>query len=325
MNSHISKHISNTKLRSDNTLHVIAVISNPVRYQSRYRLYKEFEKEMLNTPNTRLYTVEAAHGDRYHEITSADNDKHLQVRAKSEIWNKENLINLGVKHLLPFDWKYVAWIDADVFFNSPNWAQETLHQLQHFAVVQPYQQCIDLGLNGNIMNTYQSFGWIQQKNYPTKITPYKKYGSSSFPHSGYAWASTRNFWEAVGGLPDFCILGSGDYHIAWACIGQVQKTIQPKLHNSYLRYLLDWQTRAMRVTKGNVGYVPGYISHSFHGSKRERFYQSRWQILLDNKFDPVNDLFYDEQGLIELNGKPKLEYAIMQYNRSRNEDSTEEK
>jgi len=29
---------------------------------------------------------------------------------------------------LPRDWRYVAWIDADVHFLNRDWAQETLHQ-----------------------------------------------------------------------------------------------------------------------------------------------------------------------------------------------------
>lgn len=40
---------------------------------------------------------------------------------------------------------------------------------------------------------------------------YRRYG-----HTGYVWACTRYFWENVGGLMDFCILGSADHNMALA-------------------------------------------------------------------------------------------------------------
>ena len=45
---------------------------------------------------------------------------------------------------------------------------------------------------------------------------------------------------------------------------------------------------------------------------------------VDNHFDPDTDLAYDEQGVLHLVGKPRLESAIRKYNRSRCEDSIEE-
>jgi hypothetical protein len=34
---------------------------------------------------------------------------------------------------LPNDWKYVAWVDADVNFTNPHWVRVTVQQLQHYA------------------------------------------------------------------------------------------------------------------------------------------------------------------------------------------------
>ena len=46
-------------------LHVIAVISNPRRYEPRYKLYRTFEQYVKDSGAT-LYTVEAAFGERDH-------------------------------------------------------------------------------------------------------------------------------------------------------------------------------------------------------------------------------------------------------------------
>ena len=99
-------------------LDVVAVVSNPCRYRSRYDLYRAFERHM-HASGVRLTTVELAFGERPWEVTEPDNPRHVRLRTAYELWHKENLINLGVQHL-PRDWKYVAWIDADVSFARPD-------------------------------------------------------------------------------------------------------------------------------------------------------------------------------------------------------------
>jgi hypothetical protein len=317
---HIEQHVRNTELVSDNILHVIGVVSNPVRYHSRYRIAREWIDHIKATPQTKLYMVEAAFGDRHHEVTD-DCEDHLRVRTRSELWVKENLINLGVRHLLPRDWKYVAWVDADVFFRDPNWAQETLHQLQHYDAVQPWQQCADLGHLGNILQTHQAFGFLHQAGVKKQRHSEEPY---PFGHSGFAWAATRRLWEATGGLMDWAILGSADHHMAWAMIGDLPTSIHQRMPASFIRKCMEWQTKALRITHGQVGYTPGRIEHQFHGPKARRFYRERWQVLIEHGFDPDRDLMYDEQGVVQLVGNPRLEQALRQYNRSRHEDSIEE-
>ena len=95
-------------------LYVVAPIINSSRYRSRYRLYREFAK-YISDAGAILYTIEAAYGDRAFEITEASSRNQIRVRTNHEVWHKENLINIGVSRL-PADWKYVAWIDADIQF-----------------------------------------------------------------------------------------------------------------------------------------------------------------------------------------------------------------
>lgn len=276
---------------------------------------------MLATPRVKLYTVESAFGDRHHEVTSSSNPNHLQVRTKSEIWTKENMLNLGVRNLLPRDWKYVAWVDCDVFFRDPNWALETIHQLQHFPIVQPWQQCADLGPHGNISATFSSFGYLHQRGVKKQRWSTEPY---AYGHSGFAWACRRDFWENTHGLIDWCILGSADHHMAWAMIGEVNDTIHGKMNPDFFRRCNEWQSTAVRISHKQVGFTPGRIEHQFHGPKRRRKYRERWQILIDHNFQPDKDIMYDQQGLLQLVGKPELEHAIHLYNKERLEDSIEE-
>lgn len=314
---HIVDQIKHHELKGDNVLHVVGVISNPVRYHSRYRLFREWECEMLKTKNIKLHIVEASFGDRHHEVTCHEHNGHLQLKSKQGIWIKENMINLGVRHLLPPHWKYMAWIDCDVFFRDPCWAQETLHQLQHYGVVQPWSDCLDLGNSGNVIQHFKSFGYIHQMRLKKKPVAGPGY---AYAHTGFAWACTRTFWENVRGLMDFCILGSADHHQGWAMIGCVSATVPKKISQSYVRRCHDWQQHAVKVTHGEVGYVSGRIEHKWHGSKVKRYYRDRWEILFHNHYDPDKDLAYDHQGLLHVRGKPKLVHDIHKYNLSRMED-----
>lgn len=336
---HLVNHIHHSdKMKNDNTLHVVRVISNPVRYHSRYRLARKQEEFLKTCPNIKLYTVEAAFGDRHHELIQ-ESHNHLKLKIRSEIWIKENMINLGVRHLFPSDWKYMAWIDGDVIWNDQNWAMEAIHQLQHYPVIQPWTDGLDLGNYGNILSHFKSFGSqnyhqfdhelsCKMKGVPVGRVSRGVTAASSMPdsdyrrygHTGYAWACTRYFWENIGGLMDFCILGSADHNMALAMVGNVDFSINKHMSKGFFQKCHDWQTKATRVTHKNVGATHDRLEHFFHGPKKRRYYTERWKILTHFKFDPIKDLMYDDQGVIHLTGKPGLEQAIRHYNRSRHED-----
>jgi hypothetical protein len=323
MTDHINCQIHKPHLVHNNTLHVVGVISNSPRYHSRYRLFREWMKEMEATPNVKLYVVELAFGDRHHEVTESVCPNHLQLRTNHEIWHKENMINLAAQWLFPHNWKYMAWIDGDVSFRNPMWAQETLHQLQHYQVVQPWSQALDLGPMGNIMQVHNSFGFVHSAGFKMSASWKKEY---HYGHSGFAWACTRKFWENLPnkGLMDFAILGSADHHMAWAMVGKVDESLPGHISCGYRRLCKEWERDAVHVTRKRVGFVQGRIEHSFHGSKKKRYYKERWQILKDHHYDPEIDLAYDNQGLTYLLCKPDLEHQIHKYFRARQEDSIDE-
>lgn len=321
---HLVNHIKHPGLASGEILHVIGVVSNPIRWHSRYRLAREWIVEMEKTHNIKVYVVEADYKDRHFEVTDKCNPRHLQVHSHSEIWLKENLINLGVKHLLPKNWKYMAWVDMDVHFRDPNWATKALHALQHYHIIQPWSHATDLDFHGGIHGTYTSFGYLSAHGLP--MWKSKDCPGYTYAHTGFAWACTRYFYENVEKLLDFCIIGASDHHQAWACINKVRWAIHQGMCDDYYRECEDWQRKAYRACSGVVGYSSGRIEHHFHGPKTKRFYWDRWNILIKNKFNPKTDLAYNGSGVLTLSGsnKYKLEHDIMRYNRSRCEDSIEQ-
>ena len=313
-------------------LHVISPIVNASRFSSRYHLFERFEKMVLDA-GAKFWVVEAAFGNRPHVVTHPDNPQHIQLRTFHELWHKENLINIGFSRL-PSDWEYVAWIDPDVDFTRPDWVNETLNQLQHYHIVQMFSNTHDLGPDFTVINSHM--GIVQRylngdiPAAPKKIELTGYYGSAvktakqpgHYAHPGYAWAARRKAIDDLGGLIDYAIIGSADWHMAYALIGQVEKTLNKKWSKSLVDLMLEWQERAEKYIRRNVGIVPGSILHHWHGAKTNRRYTSRANFLIDNNYDPHLDLKKDSQGLWQLTDRSfKLRDNLRHYMRSRNEDS----
>jgi hypothetical protein len=326
-------------------LYVVTAISNPCRYRARYNLYRAFEKHCADG-GAILYTVEMAFGGRPFEITDACNPRHVQVRGDNELWHKENLLNIGISRL-PAEAKYIAWIDADIEFARPDWAQETLHQLQHYAMVQMFSHSVDLGPDAQPVDS--AISWMESLRKGLAFQGTKSvaagavsagsgpisgavelHGKTGWPrgswHSGLAWAARRSALDAVGGLIDFAILGSADRNMAAGLFGFMQDTIDPSFSREYRRWLLDWQDRAERHVRRNVGQVDGTVMHYWHGQKTNRKYTERWKILSKYQFNPRTDIKRDAQSLWQLEDHHDLRSiglrdALRGYFRQRNEDS----
>jgi hypothetical protein len=299
-------------------LYVITPIFNPVRYKSRYKHYHRFAK-MVKDAGGKLVTIEAAFGEREFALRSED-DKIIRVRTPHELWAKENMINLAVQHL-PQDWRYVAWIDADVLFLRPNWVGETIQQLQHYAFLQLFSRVVDLGPNYDITGKAR-IGWVAGGGIEDP-TQGGAYGSNLRGLStGLAWAARRAEFDAVGGLMDFCVLGSADWHMAYALAGRAERSVPEGMSSEYKRLIADWQDRAERYVRRNVGHVSGLLGHYWHGKKANRRYAERWQGLIEYGFAPSIDLKRDWQGLWQLTDRsPEFRDYVRQYFRLRNEDS----
>jgi hypothetical protein len=305
--------------------HVLTVVSNPVRYQSRYDLYDIFSED-IQRKGAQLWTVEMQTGSRRHQITKPGEPKHIQVHSSSipgELWHKENLVNLGIAHIsrqCP-DWRYVAWVDADIKFEAGA-LEETVHALQHWDIVQMWSHAIDFGPEGETMQTHQGYMYCYWKGIELEA----KNGYSKGGHPGFAYAIRRESLNRLGRIIDWGVLGSADRHMACALVGRVEDSVHGDCHPGYHRWLQIWQERAERHIKRNVGYVPGTIRHMWHGRKADRGYSSRWRILVRHQFNPDTDLKLDVSGVWQLVSETprqlRLRDDIRKYFRARREDAT---
>jgi hypothetical protein len=323
-------HIFNPALSSDNTLHVVGVCSNPARWQSRYKLFRRWVVEMLHTPGVKLYVVEGVFGDHQGECAPlpGQNYAYKQVKLDStELWLKENMLNISIRSMLPVDWKYVCISDTDLHYRNTDWAHGALRALQTYNVIQPWSQGTALLSDGSArVPIDSSFGYLSSTKQKMSWGKHSKLDGYTYAHCGYSWAFTRFFWENLpGGLIDFCLIGSADHHMCWSMVGKSEDTCDGRMSQGYKDALQAWSVKAHMASGGMVGYVPGIVEHGHHGPLIGRDYGGRWQILVDIGFNPKTDIMYDGQGVIHYIGpfKSLLQQRMIAYNRTRKEDSTE--
>ena len=264
--------------------------------------------------NVNLFIVELIYKNQQFVITSSDNKNHLQLKTDCPLWHKENMINLGIKKLLPVNWKAVAWIDGDVEFENTNWVNDTLKILNGSQdIVQLFSHCIDMNNDELAMNIVNSGGYMNSKK-----MSYQGKGINYW-HPGYAWAMTRKAYEKIGGLYDKAILGSGDNIMMLALLGNAIKAITSESSDGYKQSVIDYEAK---ISTLRFGYVPGIMYHYFHGSKKNRQYTERWKILSENNFDPNTFIDYDKKDIIVPTDifPETLVSGIMTYFEERNED-----
>ena len=292
-------------------LYVVLPYFNFCGFKRRRDLFIQFVERYVKTPGLRLVVVEAMGPAALGPLQVHE---HIRLTSDSRVWLKENLINLGVK-ALPKDWKYVAWIDADLEFLNQNWVQETIRGLQRADVIQLWRTAVNLGPHGEAIKVDKSFAYMFVGS-GTDWVASDKYG---FWHPGYAWACTRAAFQKMGGLPDWAILGSGDRHLAMSLAGLGQTSCPGTIHENY-KMMLKLYERGLKNFK--VSWVDGTIIHYWHGSFTDRKYRERWDILVQNSFDPFEDIGYTDEGLVQLTQKGRrFEKYLDDYFMGRREDS----
>jgi len=240
------------------------------------------------------------------------------------------MINVGVRTLLPDNWKAMAWIDADLSFDDPHWALNTLKVLNRYDCVQLFTSCMDLDPTLNYMRVYQGGAYQYLHNHVRDF-------SDNYWHSGYAWAMTREAFDKLGGLFEYSILGSGDDNMMRSFIGEkaYYTSVRGDCTFGYKAVVREFSNKCLYFTKKpttdclppryqriRIGYIPGNIKHYYHGSKANRKYVQRWEYIIRNSYDPDIHVTHDDHGLIvPTNLFPAaLKTDILNYFYSRNED-----
>ena len=84
----------------------------------REQAYVEF-CENLKEQGVELYSIELIYDNR--APFTKQGEKSFHMHSDSVLWSKENLLNILIKKL-PERIEKVAWLDADIIFENPDWA-----------------------------------------------------------------------------------------------------------------------------------------------------------------------------------------------------------
>lgn len=287
-------------------LYVVLPYFNYCGFRRRKELFVQFVREIQATKGIRIVVSELEGPAPLPELPVW---KHLRHEKTSPVWMKERLINLGIKHL-PENWKYVAWIDADITFLNHEWVHDTIDALGTYDIVQMFQTAVNLGPNDEALKIDKSFGYM----YTDSGTPYTKTDKYGHWHPGYAWACTRSAFERMDTLLDWAILGSGDRHMAMAWIGRVLDSCPGNIHMNYKIMLMEYQHKCQNF---RISYIHGTILHHWHGRLEDRKYRERWNILTKYAYDPIYDVTNDV--CLTASGK-RFENHLLEYFEGRRED-----
>lgn len=223
---------------------------------------------------------------------------------------KENLINL-VEARIPDEYTKICNIDADIFFDDPNWYKLVSDTLDDVDICQPFHTANWLNIENNEIILIRKNSLIGNINVDG--------------HPGFSWAFTRKWFSHIK-LPDFCITGGGDTVFNQMIVMNNGKT------NDYFKYIVNDMNSYINSIKSLplFGYVNVNIYHLFHGSRKQRQYLER-QYRIINTLNQLgtNDLSdvidYDSNGLRcwKEEYKQPMNELIKKYLCDRNDDGIE--
>lgn len=288
-------------------LHVLAVVSNPCQYKTRYLNYEIFAED-ITAKGATLWTIELQVGARDHKITKCGNRYHIQIWTSSlpgEIWHKENLMNLWFPFLSVAnpDWRYAMTVDADTKW-QPGALERVVERLQHYDIVQCWSHLVNLGPDGHCDGTNIATSYMYNYDRGVQVINKSEYQRGGAP--GLAWAGRREAFNKIGtmlGGPfiDHGILGAGDRYFAASLVGEADTAMDPLFSANYRKWIKIYEATAVRELKRNIGYVPNTVMHLYHGKYVDRQYESRGEILIRHRFDPETDIKRDVSGVLMFN------------------------
>jgi len=306
----------------------ITTFFNPANYKSKKENYNIFRKSSKRQ-GLRLIAIELKFDDYPFELKKNDAEIVIQIRTQERniLWQKEALLNIGLKKL-PNECKKVIWIDCDIVFQNEKWVKKTSELLEKYKVVQPFSYCVKLSKGiasvENIDNL--EFGLEEMKKIHGIVFGFYTFKDFSFNeyikhgHVGFVWAIRRDIIEK-NGFYDHAISGSGDLIMSSAFLNLKPDYFKKNFPIKMVRHFEKWVKKISNYVKGETYYVDGFVYHLWHGDTKNRYYDNRHEILFCNNFDPNFDIVKNENNIWEWsNNKRKLKSSIKKYFWLRRED-----
>ncbi len=297
-------------------LAVVCCYFNPCHFKKRFENYRIFRKGILNA-GVKLLTVELAFGDDEFELKGFSDVVGLRTSKENVMWQKESLLNIGIKKLVDEGYEKIAWLDADIVFED-DWVKKLSEKLDRFNFVQVY---------GNVERD-DEIGECRLIEGCVKY--FKRFGkiSGSKASTGFGWAVRADVLRKIN-LYDKGILGGGDALIFFASFYGSEywknilkkETVFKNLSFGLIRDYEKWAEKWKREVNGKISFVDCRIKALYHGRIVNRNYFKRGEILGKYGFNPQEDLEIGREGCLVWNGDKKdLHREVRDYFYNRKED-----
>lgn len=322
-----------------NNLAVVSCLFNPNGSQRRLNNFKKFVEE-IHASGVHCLIVELAFGTRPFMMSSY---KHvIQLRTNDVMWHKERLLNIGIKQLLSEGYEKIAWLDGDIVFKNPDWPWVVAAQLESAQLCQVFSTVsIQRGSGLPPQRGGSAVKYFMDHNKLFSQPPVFSWGvawdGSLGGQSGFGWAARAEVFQQVL-LFENAIVGGADKMMLAASLAEksnlselakltVSHIACPKCaHRNrsdlYTSNFINW-VRQWSVAVGNkVNYAPLQIRDMYHGSRANRKYMSRRNILFKHQYNPAADLSTSPSGCLAWGSKKtELHQDVESYFSSRQEDS----
>lgn len=276
---------------------------NPCGYSRPVQNYWRFREALPEGVN--LTTVELSFSGEF-EIPDS-----IQLKADPDLsvmWQKERLLNVGIESL-DGSFDSILWVDADFIFRSPTWLEDTERLLKRFPAVQPFERLHMLDQDDLIESSMSSYA-------------YKHYNPAArWKKPGGAWAYRREVLPS-GGLYDKNVIGGGDQVMVASSVGDWGDAAFSLISGAYKEAALAWGREFYSNVKGSIGCTHGDALHLFHGTRENRNYSRRHEILNESEFDPSSDIKVGSCGAWEWStNKTEIIERAKVYFKQRGEDN----
>lgn len=308
----------------ENEIWGITTYFNPAGYHTKKENFLKFRK-CSKKQGLKLLCVEMAVQGSDYELADGDADIIVRTVSKDVLWQKERMLNVGLKSL-PDECTKIIWVDCDVVFDNDNWVEETSDLLDQYCIVQPFQQSYKLRQGEAIPEDIMSMpeGKNNGERLESFVSVLVSHGFSDdkyLGHKGFCWAGRRKIFDKIG-FYDFAILGEGDSIMSHAFIGKDVPGYTELLPEKCRKHQQEWRDRAYELVKGSMYFTKGGIYHLFHGEMKNRIYREKIGQYMLADFDPTCDIKVDEETQMWLwnSDKPEFHQFLSNYFYSRKED-----
>jgi len=280
-------------------LAVVTCYYDPLHKPERIAAWRRWNAGMLARGISPV-TVEGVYAHQEPILCDEQGSTVMRVRLPDDrLCQKESLLNLVIRGL-PATVDAICWCDGDVLIDfDGDWQEAVLDCLSQHEVCQPWQTAEFLGPDDEVLE------WFEQQTVflsAAEAVRLGKQGPDTLNgHGGLAWACTRHWFDAVGGLYSLDPTNGGDIDmVAWLFDFADKHKHLRKIGDAPREHIAGWGRKAFAELQWRgVGVVPDCgLRHLWHGARRDRRYPDWPRYQARYGFDPRQHLARDKNGLL---------------------------